>query len=308
MRPCSPKAPFSAAAPPSSEAAPSSLAPASSQAWYLYAVLADDADAAGGYALQDAAAILTGSRVGAVMEAGLAALVSRVPRGLFEAKDPDNRASDPAWVAVCAEAHHRVVQIAAEAGACLPFGFGTVFASEHTLRLWLSGNAIALRAALAEIADRQEWALTLTEDAPAHTAWLETHEAGLRQLAEAARSASPGTGFLLERRLVRAREEARVQHVAASAARLADCLEHEGMRVRAEFSNPEASRQAGSPAPAVQPGQSWSVLAERQPGQGERLAALGCRLLGDTGLRLRVTGPWPPYAFARAAWQENAHG
>jgi hypothetical protein len=252
---------------------------------YVYAVLPG-----GGGAVPEAAAILAGSRVGSLEASGLAVLVSTVPRCLFEPNHPQSRAADPGWVAECAEAHHRIVALAAQAGPCLPLGFGTLFTSEASLRAWMASEAAALRKTLEAVADRHEWALALIEDPFAHEAWLEAHEPSLRSLAEAVRAASPGTGFLLERRLARAREAARAQHQEAAAARLADRLAAEAFAVR---------RETG------QPGHAWSLLADRDAGLAGRLAAIGAELFDGTGLALRVTGPWPPYAFARAAWQES---
>jgi len=254
------------------------------EALYVYAVLPGE-----GRALPETAAILAGSRIGSLAEAGLAALVSTVPRCLFEADHPLNRAADPDWVAACAEAHHRIVSMAAQAGPCLPLGFGTVFASEASLRLWLAGEAAALRKTLDAVADRQEWGLSLIEDPPAHEAWLEKHEPTLSKLAETVRLASPGTGYLLERRLARAREEARKQHEHAAAARLVERLQQDGFDIRRE---------------SAESGFCWSLLGERDAAMTERVQALGAAMFADTGLALRVTGPWPPYAFARAAWQE----
>jgi hypothetical protein len=256
----------------------------SADALYVYAVLPG-----GGDALPKAAAILAGSEVGSLAEAGLAALVSPVPRCLFEAGHPLSRAADPGWVAVCAEAHHRVVALAAQAGPCLPLGFGTVFASDSSLRAWLASEATALRKTLDAVADRQEWGIALVEDPAAHDAWLEAHEPSLLTLGEATRTAPPGTGYLLERRLARAREVARLQHTQAASMRLAERLAADGLEIRREIG---------------EPGFAWSLLGERDTGMAARLEAVGSALFEGNGLALRITGPWPPYAFARAAWQE----
>jgi hypothetical protein len=60
--------------------------------------------------------------------------------------------------------------------------------------------------------------------------------------------------------------------------------------------------QANANAPAA-----WSLLA---PADHDLQSALNelSMAIGDTGLSLRVTGPWPPYAFARAALQEVPNG
>jgi hypothetical protein len=258
-------------------------------ALYVYAVLPEP-----GAGVPVASSILAGSRVGSLAEAGLSALVSVVPRALFEHDSPESRACDPGWVAVCAEAHHRVVALASAQGACLPFGFGTVFSTEASLRAWLSEKSCALRKTLEIVADRQEWALTLLEDAQAHAAWLQSRVPQLRNLQDLVGEASPGTGFLLERRLERERDSARAQHAQEAASRLSERLYCEGF----------AARRESSPQSAAC-GCSWSVLAPRKARFAERLAGIGAGLFDGTGLSLRITGPWPPYAFARAAWQEH---
>jgi len=263
------------------------LAPSPDEAWYVYAVLPGGADP-----VPRSPALLAGSEVRVLRHGAVAALVSLVPRGLFAADHPQSRAADPHWVALCAEAHHRVVQSAASAGPCLPLGFGTLFTSENALRAWLSGNADRMTRALAMLSDRQEWALTLTEDACVHAAWLEAHDPDIRTLAQAARAAPPGTQFLLERRLAKALDAARARHGVAAGAMLMERLQAEQVELRQE-----AARQ----------GAAWSALACRHSRFAERIEALSAALFADSGLALRITGPWPPYAFARAAWQEQAH-
>jgi hypothetical protein len=257
------------------------------QAFYVYAVLAGGARAS-----QVAPAVLPGVAVETVQQGALAALVSVVPRCLFAADHADSRSADPDWVAERAEAHHRVVERAASNGPCLPLGFGTLFTSGAALRHWLAENAARMHRTLERLADKEEWALTLLEDAPAHAAWLETHDPDIKRLSEASRAAPPGTQFLLERRLARTLEAARARHAAALGAMLMEGLQAMGGLVHQE---------------TALKGAAWSILADRQSGFLERAEALGHAVLADTGLALRASGPWPPYAFARAAWQEQAH-
>jgi hypothetical protein len=262
--------------------------PRANDAWYVYAVLEGDTAS-----LPRTGGIVPESPIGWIESAGLAALASLVPRAFFAAGDPDCRAANPAWVAACAQAHHQVVEQACAFGPCLPFGFGTLFASAERVRLWLSDRAERLRTALGQVAGREEWALTLTEDVQTHEAWLRQADPGLRHLDEAARAASPGTGYLLERRLHKACAEARAAHGAAVASRLAERLATLSEAVRQD-----TPRQGAF---------TWSMLAAPGVGLPARLEPMEVELRG-TGLALRLTGPWPPYAFARAAWQETTHG
>jgi hypothetical protein len=257
------------------------------QAWYVYAVLP-----AHSQTVPNAPCVLAGSTLGTIRQGALAALVSLVPRAAFAADQAACRAADPGWVAACAQAHHDVVQLVASAGPCLPLGFGTLFTSDTAVRHWLAGNAQRMQHALDLLSDQQEWALTLSEDPSAHAAWLKAHDPELLRLAAAAEAAPPGTGFLLERRLAKAIDAAREAHGAAVGARVLEHLRAAHGQVRQE-----ATRQ----------GAAWSVLAPRDSQVAARIDAAAAALVAGTGLALRLTGPWPPYAFARAAWAEQAH-
>jgi hypothetical protein len=117
-------------------------------------------------------------------------------------------------------------------------------------------------------------------------------DATVLALAQSVASAGPGTAFLLQRRLDRAVDAARAAHC------------------RQEADDMSARLAALSPPIQAEPGgngASWSMLAAK----GDDIAAAlqpAVDALSGTGLELRVTGPWPPYAFARAAWQDCAHG
>jgi hypothetical protein len=251
-------------------------------ALYAYGVLP------AGAPLPAAAPILPGAAAALVQEGDLSALVSPVPREAFEA-GTDCRMTDPAWVAERASAHHAMLAAAATHGPVLPLAFGALFSSEAPLRAWLRGSAVALQDALVAIAGCEEWSLTLTEDEPAHAAWLgEAHE-GLRRMAAEAAAAPPGTAFLLERRRDRALAAARAEHRQQAATEAAGLLSEAARTV--ELSPPQQGRVA-----------AWSALVARQArGELERSVMALAETLAPTGLGLRLTGPWPAYAFARGA-------
>jgi hypothetical protein len=252
--------------------------------WYVYAVMPATAEAA----LDGQSAVLPGAPVGVVTASGLAALVSIVPLALFQAEAPGAAAADPAWVAARAAAHHQVVTALVHAGPCLPLGYGTIFGTAESLRAWLEAGANRLRHGLDIVAGKAEWAVSLAADPTARSAWLRAHDPALRALMERAAAAGPGTRFLLERQAARAEAAARQQHDAEDAAQL----------------NAELGRRF---PPALQDGAAaWSVLADRGADVAARLADLPPRF-ANSGQSLRIAGPFPPYAFARAAWQEHAH-
>jgi hypothetical protein len=231
--------------------------------------------------------------VGVVTASGLAApalaaLVSIVPVALFQAEAPGTGAADPGWVAARAAAHHEVVVAVSQGGSCLPLGFGTIFGGAEAVRAWIDAGAARLGHALATVTGHAEWAVSLVTDQAARGAWLRDHDPILRGLADAAAAAGPGTRFLIERQAARAAAAGLLAADAAAAAWLQAELSGRGW----------VARQDGEAA--------WSVLAAHGADLPAALADL-LPGLAAAGLSLRVAGPFPPYAFARAAWQEPAH-
>jgi hypothetical protein len=214
-----------------------------------------------------------------VTEGAVAALVSPVPAAWFA---EGGLASDPEWVSRQALRHHAVC--GALAGMALPLAFGAVFSSEAPLRLWLAERAGPLATALARAEGCAEWTLLLREDTPRLEAWLDAHDTELARLSGAAAAAGPGTRFLLERRLERARGEARARHLDAAATRLQAALtEH------ARALTPARTRDGMLGVNVLLPGAPPPAL-ENMAGE-----------LDATGVSLTLSGPWPPYAFAREA-------
>ena len=262
------------------------------QAWYVYSVLP-----AGDIILPEAG-VLPETRVEALSFGPVTVLASLVPRALFDRENAANQTADPAWMAARIEAHHAVNAAATEAGPCLPLAFGALFSSLQLLADWVAPRTASLQAALAQLAGKAEWALTLREDAAVHAAWLDRHDAVLRRLTEAAAAAGDGTAFLMVRRLEKARAAARQSHLAATVTTVAERLAKAGFRILDEPWQPELP--------------SWTILLPTQPGfepdsLSQRVQALAADL-APGGLSLRLSGPWPAYAFARAALaEETAH-
>lgn len=254
-------------------------------ALYTYAVIAAGGTPPRGGAILPGVALLT------FEEAGVAALASPVPRAWFEA-GPECRTEDPDWLAARAAAHHQVV--AATEGAVLPLAFGALFSDEAKLRAWLAQGAVQFAAALEAVRGHSEWSIVLAEDVTAHEAWLRGHDPGLSALAEQARGASAGTAFMLNRRLEKALAAAREARRRDAAQALGLMLENVAPRV-----------WTGTPRqPAAVAG--WNLLLPA-PALPRLRAAVEdeAAALRETGLTLSLSGPWPPYAFAREA---SLHG
>ncbi len=261
------------------------------RAWYVYAVIAP------GQPAPDVPGLLPGTTVDAISFGTVDVLATLVPRALFEDGQDGNRTDDPDWMAERAAAHHAVVAAAASRQACLPLGFGTLFSSLDRLAGWLRPRAAAMRDGIARMAGHAEWCLSVCADPARHAAWLASHDAELQRLARQAENAGAGTAFLMAKRIDKAQVAARVEHLASVEARITALLQAAGWPVLVE------RQRDGSPC--------WSVLAPTDAGASPLVQAWLAALteeLAPSGLAVRLTGPWPAYAFARAALQgEVAH-
>jgi hypothetical protein len=257
-------------------------------ALYAYAVVAADAP------VPVLKAILPEAPILAVRHGGLAVLVSPVPRALFETGSPEARTADPAWMAARATRHHAVVMAASEPGPALPLAFGALFSDEAALLAWLMAHEATLAAALPLVADAAEWSLSLSADAPRHAAWLAAHDPALAALRRQAEAAAPGTAYLLRKRLGKVEQGVRAAHLEATLQRLADMTA--GVARHTAAMAPRGDRAGGITAlvPRAQAGTLHSAIAA---------LASSCQ---EAGLAAELSGPWPPYAFAREVAQRMA--
>ena len=170
--------------------------------------------------------------------------------------------------------HHRVVERLCAAETCLPMRFGTVFASDEGARAALLPRTAELREALERVAGKSELAVTLL--------WKE-HPAPARTPAE---GFGPGTQFMKERGAAYRVQEAERARAAELAGSLIAELAAEQPLVWHETCT--------TPHVAV----SLAVLtpSERALERKRELEALVSRFVDVAGV---VSGPWPPYSFAR---------
>lgn len=253
-------------------------APSAAMAWYVYAVLPAVHDA------KPVDGVLPGCRVEALPMGRLTVLGSLVPRGLFDSADSGNRTGDPDWMAQRLAAHHAAV---AAAGPCLPMAFGALFSSLSVLRAWLAPRAGVLVAALRQAGRQTEWALSIDEDTALLAGWMDAIDPALRHMADAMAAAGEGTAFLMARRLDKARAAARQRQLAEVPGIVEACAEDAGLNLLTE------RPRGGLPA--------WTALLPNAAPQAlpAMLRDLAQRL--PPGLSPRHSGPWPAYAFARAA-------
>lgn len=219
----------------------------------------------------------------------LAAIAAPVTAADFTGPAAEARLGDLTWVAPRAVRHQEVLGTLLGSGPVLPARFGTLFSGEEALRAFLERGAGPIGTFLDEVDGCREWGVK---------GLLETERATEALVARAAAALpqpelSPGRRYLEERRL---RADARRQldaWLGAAAPPLAAAL---APLARATRSRPVP--RGGGGTPGEEAVFSWALLVEAasEPALLAEVGERGGALAAD-GLRLELSGPWPPYSF-----------
>ena len=186
--------------------------------------------------------------------------------------------AEPALSRDDAFAHHDLVAVLCDAGACLPVRFGTWLNDEAAARRSLEADQERFTAAVDRLDERREVAITLL--------WRDGGSAGAGGPPDPAKTeAGPGRRFLERQRAVHAVTDDRREAAEAFAARLAEELAVDQADARHE----------SCPSPEV--ALSLSLLARKDEADALKARATAA-VAALTGVRGVVSGPWPPYSFA----------
>ena len=276
---------------------------------WVYAVRAD--------AAPPAPAGLTGvagEPIRLLHQGDLAAAVGTMPPALADEARLREQLLDLRWLEQTVRRHHDVVDTLFRAAAAVPFRLATIYRSDERVRQLLDTSSPLLRQALSTATGAAEWGVrayplaepaTDSDDAGGTAVLSHPDSASATPAADpatpaaaranptsgAAKASGPaaGTAYLLRRRAELAGRERARARAAAEAAELEAALAPLAVAVRRLGSG----AGLGEPVPAVS---NASYLVEHQ--RAAEFVECAHRLRERLPrLRLRLTGPWPPYSF-----------
>jgi len=226
--------------------------------------------------------------VGAV---GLTAVVADVALNTYGESALRRNLEDLAWLEATARAHHQVIDAAGQLAPVLPMGLATVYSDDAGVRAMLAERGDHFRQTLRRIGARREWGVKAYEVPPSEVSLSETGRAPARAAAGPA-AAGAGAAYLQRRRSeLSAHKDAR-----RSALLSAQQVHAELSRLAAEnrMHAPQAPQLTGIREPMI-----LNAAYLLDDGQGDDFAAAVSALAERyPGVRLELTGPWPPYSFA----------
>jgi len=210
----------------------------------------------------------------------LAAVVSLVDRGRFNAESLQAALADLGRLEQIARAHHRVIETIARQTPVAPLRMATILWDEPGVVALLEANRSSFTQVLERIRGREEWGVK------AYATAIEPPE----QAGPVASAGGPGTAYLARQRAQRDRSRLANQLRADLAQQLHEVLTSHS--VDARLYPTQDPRLSGRTEPMAL---NAAYLVPAGDVESLRVAAAEFEC---PSLRVELTGPWAPYSFA----------
>jgi hypothetical protein len=229
-------------------------------------------------------------RFGTVTSDGISAVFTPVNPEAFSQEAIDARAGDLEWLGAIGYRHQDVVSDLMRRTAIVPLRAFSLFSSEEALRAYLHEQREMLAKLLERLDSKQEWTLRVEFEPTRWSESLAARVAPLRELQNEIATAAPGKAFLLRKKLDE--EKKRASHAAEQ--EVVAELERLVLEKLACETVAETRERRDGAFPQI------NVLIDRdeEATLQELLAEMTDRY-GSEGVALGLTGPWPPYTFAK---------
>jgi hypothetical protein len=230
---------------------------------------------------------VAGEPVRTLVSADLMAVVGSVPLEVFGEQPLRGHLEDLDWLEATARAHDIVVSTLVRRTPTVPLRLATVFSDDNQVRELLDERRADFGAALALVSGRTEWGVKAYGDRAALTAAVAEARA-----ANESDAAGAGTAYLARRRAQLSAQGSVERDAAERAEEIHTRLIHQAA----------AGRRQALTDPALSGRRDWMVLNgtylvddDRADDFTATVTMLGAEF---PGVRLELTGPWPPYSFA----------
>jgi hypothetical protein len=222
----------------------------------------------------------------------LAAIVSAVPKAAYAEENLHERLGDPAWMALRAMRHEKVIEHFAVRATLVPLRFGSIYLERQRITSMLSEKREGLVDILNRVRGREEWGVNIIRDRGRLMEAIESVSPRLREVAARAAAASPGESYLLRKKI----DALRSEEAGAEVKRVIALIEG-----KLKTASDGALRLAVLKEETAMQGDVVARLAFLVPRSeftgfretAERLAEEHAQ----AGFKLEFTGPWPAYNF-----------
>jgi hypothetical protein len=219
---------------------------------------------------------------------------SRVTLAEFDEAPLHDRLKDPDWLRATILTHEAIVEAVMRLQTILPCRFCTIYRSTASLHQVLERSYRHCLDAIAHLHDKEEWGVKAYADDGILRGHLLATDKTLLQMDKARQGAHPGLSYLLQKNLGQRLAEQLDQRLARFSEQLTQELTPYSTYAQAVTSvldspiRPQA-RLFFNTAYLISKPQLAAFLGSCQALQ-ERLA--------HEGIRIALSGPWPPYHFS----------
>jgi hypothetical protein len=231
-----------------------------------------------------------GGPVRPVEAAGLMAIVEDVGLDTCGESALHRNLEDLAWLEAAARAHHRVIDAAEQLAPVVPMRLATVYSDDAGVSTVLAERGPDFRQALRRIGTRREWGVKAYAVPPSEHAGAAAGPPAAR--ARTGAGAGAGAAYLQRRRSELSADAGARQAALHSAQQVH--YELSGLAAESRLHAPQAPQLTGIREPMLL-NAAYLLDAERGDDFAAAVSALAERY---PGVRLELTGPWPPYSFA----------
>ena len=232
-----------------------------------------------------------GEPVRTVEVAGLTAVAEDVDLAEFGEAALHAKLGDLGRLEVTARAHHRVINAAAALGSLLPMRLATLYSTEASMAAVFTRRREEFRAALDRVRARREWGVKVFVARPSEPGAV----AGADGPGDdSAGAGGPGAAYLRRRRGDLSARHAFRRDAVASAGIVHSQLSRHAAETR--LHPPQSPQLTGTKA-AMLLNAAYLLDDGREAEFAAAVAALARK---HRGVRLEMTGPWPPYSFTAA--------
>ncbi|MFL5826112.1 MAG: GvpL/GvpF family gas vesicle protein [Thermoleophilaceae bacterium] len=228
-----------------------------------------------------------------VEAAGLAALVSLVPGAEFGAEPLRGNLNDLAWLERVARAHEAVLERTLGMSTIVPLRLCTLYESESSVQQMLERERDSFVEALDALSGRQEWGVKVLVDPDKLAAEARANSDEAAALEQELSARGGGGAYMLRRRL-----ERHLRELSDALAR--EVAEHVHARLQDwaidAVTRPPQNRDLSGHEGEMLLNAAYLVEADRVGELGDLVAELEAHH-SNVGVRVELTGPWPPYNF-----------
>ncbi|MDE5413660.1 GvpL/GvpF family gas vesicle protein [Alkalihalobacterium chitinilyticum] len=233
----------------------------------------------------------------------MTAVICELDSEKFSVDNIEENTQDPKWLSVKATHHHEVVSLLHTHCTVVPLKFCTIYSNMNSLRQELEQKQDKLMKLLTRFKKRDGWNVKIYCQKEKWFSSLEEQDPTILKQKEKIAKMPPGTQFLMKKKLKQTLIASVDQHIEQEVQKVHDLL-----LKSSDHYNPKKiwnKQVTGKPEEMV-----WSgvyLVHNEEAIENFRKIIENIQLdLGQYGVKIDLTGPWPPYDFLDIDCEEIA--